>query len=110
MKITIYGASDDLVEVYGCDGADEFNTYERSALMWHGDLRAPDGTAMRVNVLYDDGGCWSVAVGQVDEDTPFPAWPVVHRQEGSYSTAAVVDAPEGTELVNVWPAREGDDG
>ena len=61
MTVTIYGASDDLVEVAGCEGADEFNVRGR----WQGDLVAPGGTEqMRVHCWYDDDGCWQVGVGQ----------------------------------------------
>lgn len=101
--ITIYGASDDLIEVEGCEGADEFNSYEHGPVMWRGDLIAPDGDALRVHALY--GGCWSVAVGQVDEDRPLPDWDIDVFQEGRYSTGVKVDAPQGTRLVNVWPSN-----
>lgn len=108
MRIRIYGASDNLIEVEGCEGADEFNTYEHGPVMWGGDLRAPDGEQMRAHVVFD--GCWSVALGQVDEDKPLPAWPVTIAQHRSlpYSVMAVIDAPEGTVLVNVWPGGEGE--
>lgn len=106
--ITIYGASDDLIEVEGCDGADEFNSYERGPVMWRGDLIAPDGDAMRVHALYD--GCWSVAVGQVDEDKPLPDWDIDVFQEGHYSTGVKIDAPQGTRLANVWPSEDDQDG
>lgn len=106
MKISIYGASDDLVEVQGCEGADEFDTYNTnpSPVAWRGDLRAPDGQAMRVEALYDD--VWRLAFGQVDEDTPLPEWPLTLRQhpEIPYSVLAVIDAPEGTALINVQGA------
>jgi hypothetical protein len=100
-EITIYGVSDDLVEVEGCKGADEF-TY--SSEMWRGDLVAPDGGSLRVHTWYD--GVWRVAVGQVDEDVRLPAWPMRLEQGNGtrippYSTGLVVDAPEGTRLTNV---------
>ncbi|WP_141576074.1 hypothetical protein [Actinomadura sp. WMMA1423] len=117
--ITIYGASDDLIEVAGCEGADEFNVYGSDAMgpvMWHGDLIAPSGAAMRVHVLYD--GCWHVAIGQVDESIPLPDWPTQIRQHTggmfpgdrpiSYSVVLTVEAPEGTRLENIWPADEQD--
>ena len=116
MKIRIYGASDDLVEVEGCPGADEFNSYESTIVMWRGDLRAPDGSFMRVHALYD--GCWSFAPGMVGEDHPFPAWPfMITPHQGfedstfkvPYTVLLEIDAPDGTELVNVWPAQGGDD-
>jgi hypothetical protein len=114
--ITIYGASDDLVEVAGCEGADEFCTDR-----WQGDL-APPGEVeqMRVHCWYDNDGCWQVGVGMVDEDVPFPAWPLSFAQGGvtadalagkapatpRYSVVLTIDAPEGTRLVNVKPEPE----
>ena len=108
MKIRIYGAGDDLIEVEGCEGADEFNSYERGPVMWSGVLCAPSGERMGVRALYD--GCWSVAVGQVDDGAAFPAWPLTIAQHRSlpYSTMAEIDAPDGTVLENVWPSRDND--
>jgi hypothetical protein len=105
--ITIYGASDDLVEVAGCEGADEF--YVASVLLdgqvcWHGDLVAPGGTEqMRVSAFYD--GCWHIALGQTDESVPMAAWGNGTGQapDCDYSAMASIDAPEGTRLTNVWP-------
>jgi hypothetical protein len=108
MKITIYGASDDLVEVDGCEGADEFNEDD-----WFGDLIAPDGSRMRVYVRYELSGCWSAGVGQGDEDEQLPGWPVTITQAPAmnpanpgYSALLTVDAPEGTRLVNGKPAPD----
>ena len=105
--ITIYGASDDLVEVDGCEGAREFNVRDR----WQGDL-APPGEVeqMRVHCWYDEDGCWQVGVGQVIEDNPLPPWPITITQAPAmnpdnpgYSALLSIDAPEGTRLVNVKP-------
>ena len=103
-EIQIYGASDDLIEVAGCEGAGEFNT----RLTWHGDLIAPGGEAMRIHVFYD--GCWHVAVGQADEGIPLPPWPVsfVQHPDIGYSVLASVSAPDGTRLDNVWPKQDGE--
>lgn len=105
MKITIYGASDDCVEVEGCEGGDEFY-----AENWHGVLQAPDPTeAMRVSCWYADNGCWQVGVGQADESIPLPPWPVTIAQQmsnasdGGYSAVLTIDAPEGTRLTNIHP-------
>jgi hypothetical protein len=107
--ITIYGASDDLVEVGGCEGADEF-----SADRWQGDLVAPGGTEqMRVHCWYDEDGCWQVGVGQVLEDCQLPAWPIsitqapaMNPDNPGYSALLSIDAPEGTRLENVKPKPE----
>jgi hypothetical protein len=112
--IRFYGASDDLIEVEGCPGADEFNSYEKR-YMWHGDLIAPGGReSMRIHAIYD--GCWAFAIGQTGESVPLPDWPVhftqSYRGDGTpgYSAVLDVEAPEGTRLDNVWPKREDDDG
>jgi hypothetical protein len=108
MKIRIYGASDDLIEVEGCENADEFNSYEKGPAVWRGDLRAPNGEVMRAHAVFD--GCWSVALGQADEE-PMPTWPISIQQHRSitYSVMAEIDAPDGTVLENVWPTRDEDD-
>ncbi len=105
VTVKFSGASDDLIEVEGCEGADEFNSYERGRAVWHGELF--DGTdMMRIHAIYD--GCWSFAVGQCDESEPLPNWPVRIGQhdDPGYSTLLEIDAPVGTRLVNVWPVRE----
>jgi|ERR1044071_5669060 hypothetical protein len=103
--ITIYGASDDLVEVDGCEGADEFNADD-----WSADLIAPDGGHMRVYCRFELTGCWSVGVGQPDEDYQLPGWPVTITQAPAmnpgnpgYSAKLTIDAPAGTRLANVHP-------
>lgn len=105
--ITIYGASDDLIEVGGCKGADEFSPDGNDA--WHADLIAPDGGQMRVFARYERHGCWSVGASQVDEDVPFPAWPVKVRaadpasHETRYCAVLEIDAPDGTRLAGIHP-------
>lgn len=108
--ITIYGASDDLVEVDGCEGADEFGSYgyEGTAVHWRGDFIAPGGGTipeqLRVYAIYD--GCWHFSLGQVLEDVPLPPWPATFTQhERGDSVLLSIDAPPGTRLDNVWPAR-----
>jgi hypothetical protein len=111
MKIRIYGASDDCIEVEGCEGADEFRSYEKGYVMWWGDLRAPNGEVIRAHAVLSDGDTWSIALGQVNEESPFPEWPVVIRQHTNtdYSTMVELDAPDGTVLENVFPKQGGDD-
>lgn len=100
IKIEMYGASDDLVEVEGCKGADEFQHYKG---IWRGDLVAPDGDSLRVHIFYD--GCWHVSAGQVDEEINFPDWPMSFRQEAAgYSVVLTIEAPDGTRLTNVGTA------
>jgi hypothetical protein len=72
ITITIMGASEDLVEVEGCEGADEFNCES-----WSADLVGPDvAEQVHVSAWFCDNGCWQVGVGQVLEDVRLPSWPV----------------------------------
>lgn len=109
--ITIYGASDDLVEVSGCEGADEFNTED-----WQADLIAPDGSQMRVGCAYgagEDAAVWGITVSQTCEESQLPGWPVTITQapalnpdNAGYSPLLTIDAPEGTRLANIKPALD----
>lgn len=107
--ITIYGASDDLVEVDGCEGADEFNVDDEDR--WQADLIAPGDTGqMRVHCWFDKEGCWQVGVGQTIEDCQLPPWPisitqapVMNPDNEGYSALLTIDAPAGTRLENVRP-------
>ncbi len=109
--ITISGHSDDVVEVEGCDSADEFLTDGDGR--WHADLIAPDGEKMRVFAEWDAtrNGCWAIGVQQVYQGVPMPDWVTTINATGSsaYSATVRVHAPEGTRLDNVWPARDDDD-
>jgi hypothetical protein len=117
--ITIYGASDDLVEVDGCDGADEFYvaSVPTGQVCWHGNLVAAGATEqVHVQALYD--GCWHFSVGQVDEEVKLPRWPLRFEQGDEdwghlkagpgYSVVLLIDAPAGTRLANVWPEPQHD--
>lgn len=95
--LTIYGASDDLVEASGIEGADEFSTTGR----WVGTIVAPDGQTALVYVDYRDNGTWTVALGQYEEDYALPAWEVrfvVNPALCAYSTVAHIDVPDGTTI------------
>jgi len=118
--IIIHGASDRVVEVEGCKGADEFTAHKGKAteIAWRGDLIGPDGDQMRIHLFYD--GCWHPGVGQVEEDVPLPPWPLRLAQDGglpaaearagtarlypAHSVALCIDAPAATRLTNVWPS------
>lgn len=91
-----YGASDDLVEVEGVLGGDEFGVYQSGNGRYHGSFLL--GGEMRVHAIYD--GTWSFAVGQVDEAVPLPDWPVRLKWPGGrgYSTRLEIDVPEGVKV------------
>jgi len=52
--------------------------------------------AMQVICLYD--GCWSFAVGQVDEDIPLPEWPVRLKGSKGYTSFLEITVPSMAEL------------
>ena len=103
--VTIYGASDDLIEVEGVPGADEFNVYSDKKVCATLLLHHAEEEQMAVHAVYD--GCWSFAVAQVDEEHPLPAWPVrVGQSLGvPYSTQLEIDVPDGTVLARVVEYR-----
>jgi hypothetical protein len=60
--VTIYGSSDDLIEIEGeAEGCDEYNA-EKGVFLLHGDDRHT-----RVTVEYDENGCWQIGVAPADE-------------------------------------------
>lgn len=108
--VKIYGWSDDLIEVEGCEGGDEFSSYQRGPIMWRGDLIAPGGReAMKIRAIFDDDGdcCWSFAIGQAIEGIACPSWPVriTQHPDSENSVLLEIDVPDGTKLLNVWPVR-----
>jgi hypothetical protein len=105
--IEIYGASDDCIEVSGCEGADEF--YADGGGHWQGDLIAPAVAGygpeqIRVRAEYGPDGVWIISLSQVEESLPFPAWGNGTEQApNGYSTLVRIDAPKGVRLANVIP-------
>src|SRR5680860_1463754 len=73
-KVTIYGASDDLIEVYGeIEGADEFGVYRSE---WVGTLTSPDGESLIVRGEYGKPGArgdWTLSIENTES---YPAWPI----------------------------------
>lgn len=102
--ITIYGESDDLVEVEIIDGDGrkriELDAYDRGQSIY---LRLMDGTGMRVYAEYSPtdlgGGVWMIGVAQLGEDQAIPGWPMKYRMaENGYSPELIIQAPEDVEV------------
>ena len=98
--LTMYGASDDLVESAGLPGCDEFNVYSRDSD--DNPVRASFvlGGLLRIYALYD--GCWSFAVGLVDDELPWPEDWTVHIgkcKDCAYSALLSIDVPTLVALV-----------
>lgn len=100
-EMTVSGASDDLIHVQGVEGADEFNKVSGH---WVGLVEAPNGESAYLYVDYRTNvGCWTAALGLVEEDSALPEWPV--RVEASevcaYSTLTTFTVPDGTRITEV---------
>lgn len=91
-----YGSSDDLIEVSGVKGANEFYADNANDSRIMGVFQL--GGKMRVYAIYD--GCWSFAVGQVDDEIDLPDWPIrLHPSiENTYSMELAVDVPDDVKL------------
>jgi hypothetical protein len=53
MSITVYGASDDLIEIEG-GISEEFSVYDEDGML----LACSDGTVL--GIVYDSDGCWRI--------------------------------------------------
>jgi len=98
--VTVYGAGDDLVEIDGIEGADEFSTNGH----WVGVLEAPDGDTALLYVDFRDNSCWTVTIGRYEEEYALPTWPIVltsNDKECKYSTFATITVPDGTKVTEV---------
>lgn len=100
--LTVYGASDDLVEIEGVKGADEFTVPGSGS--WEGVITAPDGATARLYVDFRSNGCWTVALGLWEEDYNLPDWPVkisLNAKACRYSTYAEITVPDGSKVKEI---------
>ncbi|MBM4575560.1 hypothetical protein GS415_03945 [Rhodococcus hoagii] len=104
-EVTIYGASDDLVEF---DGAirEEFDACSG----WAGELVAPDGDSLIVSAAFGVPGAradWTLSVENTDT---YPSWPIRFTERPGYEgdPAIVIDVPEGTVVAQRHPKPEED--
>ena len=94
--LRMYGASDDLVEAEGIEGADEYGIYTHDTWPYVASFNVisqGEAKGLRIHVLFD--GCWSFAVSADDSET-LPSWPT-RRTWGvpsSYSELLEIDVPD----------------
>lgn len=91
--ITIYGASDDLLEIRGAV-IEEFAAYDPTRVR----LVAPDGQQLDVLAEYSRPGSdleWSLSVEALNA---CPSWPITFHAHPTYAgeAAVTIDAPVGT--------------
>lgn len=102
--VTIYGASDDLIEVEGdVPGCDEYNQ-ESAVFILRGSGEVSGGVT-RVTVDYGAGGCWMIGVAPVDEDVSMLPMtmgqqPRTHPDAPGYSARATFTGVEAVELLD----------
>lgn len=100
-EMTVSGSGDDLIHVNGVDGGDEFNKVSGH---WVGLVEAPNGDSAFLYVDYrGNTGCWTAALGLIDEGETLPDWPVrVQTSETcAYSTLTTFTVPDGTRITEV---------
>jgi hypothetical protein len=86
-----YGASDDLIEIDGVKGGDEFGAWFNSEELMQGCFVL--GGVMKIYAIYD--GCWHFSIGPVDEDIEMPDWPIRYKlHERGYSVQLEIDVPD----------------
>lgn len=93
--LNFYGASDDLFEVEGAI-REEIGCFNELGI-YH--LKSAEGEVL-VTASYTDEGCWAIGLGQVEEGTRVPAWPVSYSMhEHGYSVQLTIEVPDDTQLV-----------
>lgn len=97
-----YGASDDLIEIDGVKGGDEFGANDLAEGRGVSILgKFILGGKMMIYAIYD--GCWHFSIGPADEDVPLPNWPIRYSlEESGYSVRLEIDVPDD---VIVFPVK-----
>lgn len=90
-EIIIRGYSDDIISYCVGDEYDEHSCYGDGKI--HSTMII--GGKVKVYAIYD--GCWSFAIGQVDEEIPLPDWDFELQQSDDceYSTQIKMLVPVG---------------
>ena len=86
MEIKIYGASDDLVEICG-DIEEEFDVYDEPCKLLINEK-------VRVDVEYENSGCWSIKMFQSEEDYAIPSfWDIsLSQHPNGYSALLTINS------------------
>lgn len=92
-KVTIYGASDDCIEIDGCKGADEFYANAGDVAGCFDFVSQSTMGRMRVYAIYD--GCWHFSFGQGEEGDTDPQWLITTTWE-EYTAKHIMEVPDDT--------------
>ena len=105
--ITIYGASDDLIEIEGSTlpEPDEFSPAPKNPGVVK--IEDPDGGRLLVFVQYAANNlspCWMIGLSQVDDEDLLPHWPIRWSiTERGYSMKLEIDLPDGSVITKELP-------
>ena len=101
--VTIFGASDDLIEISGINGASEFNSYAHPSDGYSGVIHLTCQSTfeqMFVFCYYGKNGCWHFAPAIVDEGKPLPSWRMEYSYDpniaNAYSVILNIEVPADT--------------
>lgn len=98
--VTIYGASDDLIETHGIHGCDEFSRGGKLVYAGFITINAPDGGNLEIHCLYSGYWCFGVGSAMAPDYDKLPEWPI-RRTFGTrkrYSETLEIDVPDGAYL------------
>ena len=99
--LKIWGSSDDLIEFEGFEDGDEFGHYARDSEYIISGLGED---LCYVKASYGYNGVWRFALGPVEDEGPFPKWPISIRQgsretgENGYTTVIEIEIPDDVKL------------
>jgi hypothetical protein len=105
--ITFEGGSDDLVEIGGAPGGDEFNVNPKGELGYAGTWRVEaGGDVLLVHAFYD--GTWWFAAGasfdELGDGGEIPEWPIDITRSARgchYSACLMIEAPDSATVEQV---------
>jgi hypothetical protein len=107
--VKFYGASDDLIEASGIDGADEFSptSFREDGADRGSFLIEAAPFSMLVHGFYGPGAVWSFAPAMVDDGVPLPPWPIriTSSSDCPYSTELQIDVPDHATMRQVVHKR-----
>lgn len=100
--ITIYGSSDDNVEIEGHPSGDEVGCFEQDVVITIVDLERSRGAV--VTMSYVLPGVWQAAIRQLDEGKALCPCTVSHheRHGGGIGYSVVVTVDAGASAVLTW--------
>lgn len=108
--VRIYGASDDLIEADGVEGADEFNPTSHGDGPYKATLAIEASPfALHIHALYGPEAVWSFAPSTADDGVPLPPWPIRigPSEDCGYSTQIEVDVPDHATMRQLYRKEEG---